>query len=161
MSDVALDKRKSAARSLVKGLIAGMIGGIAGAAAKHVAEKIYPPRVKGEPVPPEVLAQRAAGGSLTTTEKKAAGEAVHWLFGASAGAVYGGVAEYYPQVTAKEGANFGMVVATVTHEGVLPAIGLVASPEKQSAREQTSEMTSHLVYGVVTEVVRSVVRRML
>ncbi len=160
MSNVGIQKT-TAARSLVKGLIAGMIGGIAGAAAKHVAERIYPPRAKGEAVPPEVLAQKAAGGALTTTEKKAAGETIHWLFGASAGAVYGGVAEYYPQVTAKEGANFGMVLATVTHEGVLPAIGLAASPEKQSSREQTSEMTSHVVYGVVTEVVRTLVRKML
>ena len=160
MSNVAIEK-KTVTRSLVKGLIAGVIGGLAGAAAKHVAEKIYPPRVKGEPVPPEVLAQRAAGGSLTTTEQKAAGETIHWLVGASVGAVYGGVAEYYPQVTSKEGASFGMVMATVTHEGVLPAIGLVAAPDKQSSREQTSEMTSHVVYGVVTEVVRAMVRKML
>ncbi|SFS20876.1 putative membrane protein [Granulicella pectinivorans] len=160
MSNVAIEK-KTATRSLVKGLIAGLIGGIAGAAAKHVAEKIYPPRVKGEPVPPEVLAQRVAGGTLTTGEKQAAGESVHWLFGASAGAVYGGVAEYYPQATSKEGASFGLVLATVTHEGVLPAIGLVTTPQKQSQREQTSEMTSHIVYGVVTEIVRSVVRKML
>jgi len=160
MSNVAIQK-KTVTRSLVKGLIAGVIGGLAGAAARHVAEKIYPPRAKGEPAPPEVSAQRAAGGTLTTTEKKAAGETIHWLFGASAGAVYGGVAEYYPQVTSKEGANFGMVMATVTHEGVLPAIGLVAAPGKQSSREQTSEMTSHVVYGVVTEVVRTIVRKML
>jgi len=149
MSKVAIQKKtKSVTRSLVKGLIAGVIGGIAGAAAKHFAEKIYPPRAKGELVP-EVLA------------KKAPGEMAHWLVGASVGAVYGGVAEYYPQVTSKEGASFGMVMATVTHEGVLPAIGLVAAPQKQSQREQTSEVTSHVVYGVVTEVVRSVVRKML
>jgi putative membrane protein len=160
MSQVALEK-KTATRSLVKGLIAGMLGGIAGAAAKHLAEKIYPPRVKGEPVPPEVMAQRAAGGTLTTAQKKEAGEAIHWLFGATAGAAYGGVAEFYPQVTSKEGANFGLVLATVTHEGLLPAIGLVSSPETQSTREHTSEMTSHIVYGVVTEVVRMVVRKML
>ena len=148
MSNVAIEK-KTVTRSLVKGLIAGLIGGIAGAAAKHVAEKIYPPRVKGEPVPP---------GTLATTQ---GGESVDWMFGASAGAVYGGVAEYYPQATSKEGASFGIVLATVTHAGVLPAIGLVTAPQKQSQREQTSEMTSHIVYGVVTEIVRSVVRKML
>ena len=148
MSNVAIQK-KTETRSLVKGLIAGVIGGLAGMAAKHVAEKIYPPRLKGDPVPSGALTQRAAGGT------------VPWLFGASAGAAYAGVAEFYPQVTSKEGASFGIVVATVTHEGLLPAIGLVASPDKQTSREQTSEMTSYVVFGVVTEIVRTMVRKML
>jgi putative membrane protein len=152
MSEVAIQKKKTVAKSLVKGLIAGMIGGLAGVAAKHVAEKIYPPKPKGVPFPP---------GTLASRENPRVVEKVHWLYGASAGALYGGVAEYYPQATSKEGANFGMVLATVTHEGVLPAIGMATSVEKQSTREQTSEMTSHIVYGVVTEVVRSVVRKML
>jgi putative membrane protein len=44
---------------------------------------------------------------------------------------------------------------------MLPAMGLSAEPEEQTARERKSEMASHIVYGVVTETVRRVVRRML
>ena len=69
--------------------------------------------------------------------------------------------EYYPAASAKEGASFGLALATLTHEGALPAMGLGASPENQTTQEKTSEMTTHMVYGVVTEIVRGVVRKML
>jgi putative membrane protein len=160
MSEVAL-KRTSVSKSLVKGAVAGLIAGIVGTAAKAVAERIYPPRGKGVAAPPEVLANNVTGGAISTTQAKAAGEGIHWLMGASAGATYGAVAEYYPQVTAKEGASFGVVLGTLTHEGLLPAVGLVAKPETQTPREQASEMTSHIVYGVVTEVVRNLLRKIL
>ena len=160
MSEVAL-KRTTVSKSLVRGAVAGLIAGIVGTAAKAVAERIYPPRPKGLAAPPEVLADRASGGALTAGQTKFAGESIHWLMGASAGATYGAVAEYYPQVTAKEGASFGVVLGTLTHEGLLPAVGLVAKPDGQTPREHASEMTSHIVYGVVTEVVRSLLRKII
>ena len=82
-------------------------------------------------------------------------------FGAATGAAYGALAEYLPTVTSKDGANFGMALVTLTHQGALPMMGLAARPGEQTAREKTSEMTSHIVYGVVTETVRRLVRRML
>ena len=90
MSDENKEK-PSTTRNLLKGVLAGAIGGLAGTAAKSVAEKIFPPRTHGEPEPPEVLAQKVAGGDLTEGEKEAAGEALHWAFGSLAGAAYGGL----------------------------------------------------------------------
>jgi putative membrane protein len=151
----------SVGRSLAKGLLAGLIGGLAGTVAKTVAEKFYPPRVQGQPEPPAVLAEEMAGGGLTATQEAVAAEGIHWLFGAAAGAAYGGLVEYYPAASSKEGASFGIALATLTHEGALPALGLSADPDDQTPREHTSEMTSHIAYGVVTEMVRSFVRKML
>jgi putative membrane protein len=158
MSDgeVAVQKR-----SLAKGLLAGLIGGLVATAAKTLAEKVYPPRTHGEPEPPELLAEKIAGRELSPVEKTATAETIHWGFGAAAGAAYGALAEYFPAATDKDGASFGLALATLTHEGALPAMGLSAPPEEQTPREHTSEMATHLVFGVVTETVRRFVRRLL
>ena len=157
MSETALATVED--RSLAKGMAAGLIGGLVATAAKSMAEKIYPPRTHGEPEPPLVLADKLAGRHLDWGEHLAAGEAIHWSFGAFAGAVYGGLAEYYPAVAAKEGASFGLALATLSHQAALPAMGLSAPPDQQTPREKTSEMGTHIVFGLVTELVRRVVRK--
>ena len=147
-----------AGRDLAKGLIAGLVAGLAATAAKTLAERVYPPRVEGEPEPPEVLSEKIAGHPLDETAKTIAAESIHWVFGAVAGAAYGALAEYYPAATAREGANFGMTLMALTHEGALPALGLSAQPQDQSTREKSSEMVTHVVFGLVTEGVRKIVR---
>ena len=146
---------------LWKGLLAGLIGGLAATAAKSIAEKLYPPRTHGEPEPPETLVERLAGHPLDPTTEHVAAEAIHWGFGAAAGAVYGALAEYYPAATAKEGATFGLTLMSLTHEKALPALDLGEPPEDQSLRERTSEASTHILYGVVTEKVRGWVRAAL
>ena len=147
--------------SLLKGFLAGIVGGLVATAAKTVAEKMYPPRVHGEPEPPEVTAEKIAGHPLDEDTKAVASETIHWVFGAVAGGFYGVLAELYPKVTAKSGATFGLTLMSLTHEGALPALGLSEPPEDQSFREHTSEASTHIVYGVVTEKVRGLVRGML
>jgi putative membrane protein len=156
-TEVAVVKDKS----LAKGLIAGLIGGLVGTLAKTLAERMFPPRTHGEPEPTEVAAERVAGHSLDTDAKAVASEGIHWGFGATVGAAYGALAEYYPAATAKEGASFGMALEALTHETALPALGLAAEPEDETLRERASEVTSHVVYGVTTEFVRHFVRKIL
>jgi putative membrane protein len=161
VSEIEAERKTQPGRSLVKGLIAGLIGGLVATAVKTVAEKIYPPRTHGEPEPPAVLAEKLAGHELTAEQETVAVETIHWGFGALTGAAYGALAEFYPAATAKDGAGFGMALASLTHEGALPAMGLSAPPEEQTTRERTSEMASHAVFGVVTETVRRVIRKLL
>lgn len=148
-------------KSLAKGLLAGLVAGLAATAVKSLAEKMYPPRTHGEPAPPEVLAEKLAGHELDDDTKLIASEAIHWGFGAMAGAAYGALAEFYPAATAKEGASFGLALMTLTHETALPAMGLGAASEDQTTREHTSEAATHLLFGVVAEKVRKIVRGML
>jgi putative membrane protein len=148
-------------RSLAKGLLAGLIAGLAATAAKTLAERLYPPRIHGEPEPPEMMAQKAAGHALDPTTKAIAAETIHWTFGAAAGAAYGALAEFYPAATSRDGANFGMTLMALTHEGALPALGLSADPADQSNREKASEMATHVVFGIVAETVRKQVRKVL
>lgn len=152
---------RNGAPSLWKGLAAGLVAGVAATAAKTLAEKLYPPRTHGEPEPPELLSERIAGHPLDDTTEFVASESIHWGFGVAAGAFYGALAEFYPAAASKEGANFGLVLMALTHEGILPAMALSAPAEEQTEREQVSEAATHLLFGVVAERVRSIVRDML
>ncbi len=148
-------------KNLAKGLLAGLIAGLVATAAKTAAEKLYPPRTHGEPEPPDVLAEKIGGHDMQATSKAIASETIHWGFGAAVGAAYGGLAEFYPAATARDGAQFGMTLMAITHEGALPAMGLSADPADQTIREKSSEVATHLVFGFVTETVRRAVRKML
>ncbi len=150
-----------AGRSLAKGLVAGLVAGVVATAAKSCVEAIFPPRVHGEPEPPEALAEKIAGHHLNRRTKTAAGTAIHWGFGAAVGAAYGALVEYLPAATDKQGATFGLTLMSLTHETSLPAMELAEPAEERSFRERSSEATSHLVYGLVAERVRSIVRSML
>ncbi|HEY6377199.1 MAG TPA: DUF1440 domain-containing protein [Edaphobacter sp.] len=153
--------KKVRTKSLAKGLVAGLIGGLVATAAKKTVERIYPPRTHGEPDPSTLLAERAAKHKLSIRQHPITKEAIHWGFGAATGAAYGAAVEYFPAASGKDGANFGMALMTLTHEGALPALGLSRHTSEQTIRERTSEMTSHVIFGVVTETVRRVVRRAL
>jgi putative membrane protein len=148
-------------RSLAKGILAGLIAGVVATAAKTAVEKIYPPRVEGQPEPPAVLAEKVAGHELAPVPKMIATESIHWAFGATVGAAYGAIAEFYPVASSREGINFGMTLMALTHESALPAMGLSASPADQTRREKTSEVASHIVFGLVAETTRRLVRKAL
>jgi len=146
------------APDLWKGALAGFIGGLAGSAAKLLAEKIYPPRTRGQKAPPVVVAEKVAGHRLNSTEKTAATQGMHWSFGPIVGAVYGAVVEYEPEVAARHGVAFGLGLNALTHEGALPLLGLTEKVQDQPRQEKWSEVASHAVYGFVTESVRRLIR---
>lgn len=149
-------------RSLAKGMLAGLIGGVAAMAAKTFAERAYPPQPHARPV--EMAAKRLPGGAgyaLAVAEKTVTDEAVYWGFGAVAGAAYGGVAEYFPAATAKDGARFGLALATLTGEATLPGMRLFRGSKAQTPLERASGMTTYVVYGLITETVRRLVRKQL
>jgi putative membrane protein len=148
-------------KSLAKGLIAGLIAGLAATAAKALAERIFPPHTHGELEPQELAVECVAADTLTPVAKARLSEGLRWGLGASAGAAYGAVAEFYPEATARHGASFGLALEALSHEAALPALGLAVEPEEQTAREHGSEITSYVVYGVTAELVRRLVRRWL
>lgn len=148
-------------RSILKGALAGMVGGLAGAGAKVLAEKLFPPRAAGQTPPPIVLAEQVAGHPLPPTQQQAAMHSIHWGFGAVAGAIYGAAIEMEPSVGAWKGAAFGLTLNKLTHESLLPKMGLAAAKEDQPTQERISEWVTHAVYGIFTEVVRRAVRKSL
>lgn len=148
-------------RSLMKGALAGLIGGLAGAGAKMVAEQLFPPRVQGQTPPPIVLAEQVVGRPLPEGDRQLALQGIHWIFGALAGAVYGVLVEYEPSLGAWRGAAFGITLNRITHESLLPTLGLSAPTGQQPTQERISEWVTHAAYGVATDSVRRAVRRAL
>ncbi len=148
-------------RSLRKGFLAGAIGGVVGAAAKAAGEAVYPPRTQGQIPPPAVLINRLTSRPLTEAEEQVSVQAIHWVFGALAGGIYGALAEYQPMVTGRIGVNFGLTLCGITHVYALPFMGLTESPGNQPAREHASELVTHVMYGVTTELVRRLAREVL
>jgi putative membrane protein len=148
-------------KSLAKGLLAGLIAGLAGTAAKILAERIFPPQPKHVPASQELNSSPTMSKSQEALAKARHSDAIRWGLGAAAGATYGAVAEFYPEATSRQGASFGLALEAVTHEVTLPALGLAAEPQNQSAREHGSQITSYVVYGVTAELVRKLVRRWL
>lgn len=150
---------KARKRSMVKGALAGLVGGIVGSGAKLLAEKVYAPRVSGQTPPPAALAERIAGHPLSAGQGRVATQGMHLAFGAIAGAVYGAAVELEPRAGAWRGAAFGLALNRVTHEGLLPKMGLAGPTLRQRTQERQSEWLGHAVYGVATDVVRRIVRR--
>jgi putative membrane protein len=148
-------------RSIAKGALAGLIGGLVGSGAKMIAEQMLPPRVEGQTPPPVVLAEHVTGRRLPEAQRKLALQGIHWIFGALAGAVYGALTEVEPSLGAWRGAAFGITLNRLTHESLLPRLGLADPPSDQPAQERISEWVTHAAYGVTTDTVRRAVRRAL
>ena len=125
----ALALRAPEERNLTKALIAGAVAGLAATAAKTLVDKVYPPHPQAEVVEP-----------------------IHWATGAAIGAAYGGLAEFYPAASSREGVSFGMTLMALTHE---------STPAVQSSRETTSEIASHVIFGLVAEGTRRIVRKVI
>jgi len=145
-------------RSILKGALAGLVGGLVGAGAKALAERVFPPRVQGQVAPPVVLAEQVAGHTLGNGERAVATQGIHLAFGALSGAVYGVLVEVEPSLGAWHGAAFGVALNRITHEWLLPRMGLAADRSEQPTQERISEWVTHAVYGVVTDTVRRGVR---
>ncbi len=146
---------------MMKGALAGFIGGIAGSGAKALAERVFPPRLDNQTSPPVVLAEKATGHPLSAAGRTAAEQGIHWLFGGLIGAAYGSAVEFEPAAGSWGGAAFGLAVKRMTHENLLPRMGLDAPRPQQSIQERVSEWTTHVVYGVTTELVRRIARNRL
>jgi putative membrane protein len=149
------------ARSIAKGFLAGLVGGLVGSGIKLIAEQVFPPRVAGQTAPPVVLAEQFAGHKLPEQDRQLALQGIHWVFGTLAGAVYGAIVEVEPSLGAWRGAAFGITLNRITHESILPRMGLAASPQNQPTQERISEWVTHAAYGVATDTVRRAVRRAL
>ena len=107
------------------------------------------------------ISQTVFHRSLSREQKKKLGPVVHYAFGASAGAVYGALAEMEPRATVGAGLPYGAAVFVGADEIAVPAFGLSKGPKEYSASAHIYGLASHLVYGLSLEMARRGVRRML
>lgn len=161
--------------AILRGIVAGLVAGVVGAGAMSLVHKgltaIHPPPppAAAEQKQDEDSTVKVADGitrlvlhrPLPEDKKPLAGTIVHYAFGASVGAVYGGLATIMPRVTVARGLPFGVAVWLGAHVLMVPALGLAAPPTRQPLPKEALELGLHLVYGAVTELGRRLIRRAL
>jgi putative membrane protein len=155
---------------MVAGLVGGVIAagamslvhqGVAGLSARAPQEQSPPNQHQDEDATVKIangIARWLFHGPLPAAKKPLAGNLVHYAFGASVGALYGGVAAVVPSVTTAVGLPFGVAVWLGAHVITVPALGLAEPPTRQPPAKEGLEFVLHLVYGVVTELVRRLAR---
>src|ERR1043165_8379596 len=68
----------------------------------------------------KAISENVFGHELEESEKKPAGAAVHYAFGAASGGLYGALAEVVPQVTTTAGLPFGAAFWLIADEVSVP-----------------------------------------
>lgn len=112
----------------------------------------------------EKLARRlaeATGTNLPRSQRKTAGQMVHYTFGTLMGLVYSATAEWLPEVTTGGGTAFGILLFLAADEVAVPAFKLGPPPTQDSAGNQFEHGAAHAVYGATLELSRNLVRRLL
>ncbi len=119
----------------------------------------------GSTAPAVQVAQRVSrklfDHELSDLEKKAAGPAVHYGYAAGMGALYGGLAEVFPDV----GSGFGVPFATLMWLGgdeiALPAMGITDPPHRVAAEKHAAQLSKRFVYGLTLDIGRRILRRLI
>jgi hypothetical protein len=104
-----------------------------------------------QPEPAEQLATKIAeefDKPLDRKTRQAAGQAIHWSYGAAGGAVYGLLQNWLRLPHQVHGLLFGGLSALVALT-IVPALGLAPRHRRQSKR-YVLPVLMHLLYGWVT-----------
>jgi putative membrane protein len=169
-------------RHVAAGIAAGFIGGIVGswtmnrflAAWSKLADNYesqsaggsedareWQERAEGQnatEIAAQAVAEPTLGRPLTEDELKIAAPALHYLFGATVGAIYGGLAELSRDPGAVHGAGFGTAVWLGADEIAMPMLGLSDPDAEYPLELHAQSFFAHLVFGLTTEAVRRGVR---
>lgn len=176
--------------SVLRGMAAGLLAGLAASWTMNEFQKLRPQSTRsGTPARPEpehdqpqerkeklaggnaeedatvqtaqAIAQRVLHRDLTQQEKQIAGPAVHYAYGSVVGALYGGLSELLPIVSAGAGLPFGTALWLMGDEVAVPALGLSKLPSEYPPETHADAFAAHLMYGMTTDIMRRVLRHVL
>jgi hypothetical protein len=182
--------RTNADRSLtgsdvMKGMLAGFVGGLAGTYAMSEFQGMWSRAVDGrEPrsaagrhdardwqernegrnaneLAAQTVAVHTVGRELSGEELKVGAATMHYAFGSTISAMYGGLAETTPDVTAVAGLAYGSTVWAAADEVAMPLLGLSRRDQEYPLEAHLQSFAAHLVFGLTTELVRRGVRAAL
>lgn len=165
--------------NILKGLAAGVIGGLAATfvmtqfqtAVSSIGKSLNDKengkdknRKEGENATvktAEAISENVFDHELEKSEKQPAGNAVHYGFGTTMGALYGAAAEVAPFAAKGYGLPFGTALFIGADEIAVPALGLSKPPTETPLSTHAYGLSSHLVYGLTADLVRRAVRKVL
>lgn len=166
----------------IRGILAGVAGGLVASwvmnqfiagPGKQINKAVLPPEElkereqhSDEPdatmkVADKITETVTGGQHLTYEQEQKGGPIVHYVFGALAGGVYGGLAEYSPLVRSGFGTTFGSALFTTADLLAVPALKLAPPADQQSTASLATPYAAHIVYGITTELVRRIFRAIL
>jgi uncharacterized membrane protein YagU involved in acid resistance len=166
-------------QDILKGLAAGIVGGLVGtfvmtqfqntvtqitesANGKDKQDKKENEESENATVKTaEAISETFFDHELEKSEKEPAGNAVHYGFGTTMGALYGATAEVLPFTSYGFGIPFGTALFLGADEIAVPALGLSDSPTETPLSTHAYGLASHLVYGLTADLVRRGVRNIL
>jgi uncharacterized membrane protein YagU involved in acid resistance len=163
------------AQSILKGVLVGLIAGLAASWTMNRFQDVWlalsssadstnhqKPDAETEEnatvKAASAVSEKLFGHKLTTARKKAAGTAVHYAVGATAGIVYCVASELSPKVTKGFGLPYGAAFWLVIDEGVVPSLGLSKTAGEYPLSTHAYALASHLVYGATAEGTRRLLR---
>jgi uncharacterized membrane protein YagU involved in acid resistance len=109
----------------------------------------------------QAIAERTIDRDLTRDELQVAAPLLHYTFGASMGAIYGGLAEKADEVPLMSGAGFGTALWVAADEVAMPLLGLSKRKGELPFEAHAQSFAAHLVFGLTTELVRRGVRALM
>ena len=148
--------------SLTRSLVGGAIAGIAASAAMNGALALIA-RHEGDDgessteTLADAVSETVTGAPVAPEHRDAVGAAVHYATGAALGALYGLGSRWLPAVRAGWGTGYGVAVAAVLDEGVVPALGLADGPTEVPLSAHVEGGVGHLVFGMALETVTRVI----
>jgi uncharacterized membrane protein YagU involved in acid resistance len=135
--------------------------------AGHVAPPVTPAvaeaEIENQPTvkAAEQMSRKLFEHELSSTEKKLAGPAVHYVYGAVVGALYGGLSELIPTVSIGLGIPYAALLWLAGSEAAVPALGLAKPPTQVPAEKHATAVATHFVYGLTLDISRRILRRLL
>lgn len=104
------------------------------------------------------VAEPMLGRPLTEREKEIAGPVMHYLFGATVGAMYGAAAEVDESATRGAGTAYGIGIWLIADEIGMHAAGFATTPTDYPPSRHAATLASHIVFGLTVEAVRRMLR---
>ena len=146
------------ASSIIAGLAAGLVAALAMSLFQQASAHAFG-QDGGDDDPATVKAavsakEAAVGRPVKPPRREAAGSGVHYATGAALGIAYAVLVLHWPPAATGFGVAFGIAVALVLDDLLVPAFGWGSWPWQTALATHGYSITSHIVFGAVLEGVR-------
>lgn len=144
----------------IAGLIAGLVASGAMSLYQSVAATLFgQDKKKGDPAPVKAAdsVSRAVEGRPVAGGRQGAGSVVHYATGAALGLLYAILVSAWPDAAIGFGIVFGIVVALVLDDLLVPAFGWGPWPWRTGLATHLYSLTAHAVFGAVLEGARRLI----
>ncbi|WP_207482014.1 hypothetical protein [Arenibaculum pallidiluteum] len=133
-------------QAALAGALAGFLATLPMTAAMSAAHRRLPPQER-YPLPPRLITERVTGGRGGEDVQRQLTEALHYAYGALAGAAYPWLTERIGRTDMLDGPAFGVMVWTASYLGWIPAAGILDPATLHPRRRVALMIAVHLVWG--------------